>query len=146
MYLCSLGLYPGQLSIWEVMILSAARFEESSPLAKSTRHIYGKCKISQQNCVACRSGKKEIYISSFMRVQEKNIKIMFEKIWFQGFLHLFCWWSMDVVMPLQLFCQGLQQESYTDGLMIYYSLNKSFCQVDKWIYNKKCTVPLTNSP
>ena len=54
------------------------------------------------------------------------------------------YWSMDVVMPLQLFCQGLQQESYIDELMIYYSLNKSFCQHDKLFCNKKCNLLQTN--
>ena len=81
------------------MILSAARFEESSPLAKSTRHIYGKCKISQQNCVACRSGRSRISVSSFIvheSAKEKKKKSCLKKYDFKVF-SIFCCWSMDVV-------------------------------------------------
>ena len=39
-------------------------------------------------------------------------------------------WSMDLVMPLQVSSWG-NLKSFMTGHLIYYSLNKSFCQVDK---------------
>ena len=56
-----------------------------------------RCKILQQNCVACRS---KTYISSFMNLLKKKL---FKNIYsiFKGFYEII--WSSVVVMPFQLF-------------------------------------------